>query len=115
MPEQPLGKDFVGVPCTTLRSKEWKGLQPTTRCLYITMLIKYRRKGTMSTGKVTWTYDELAKAGGLSRRTVRRAMQELKQKDWVTIWEPGGRWKRDTTYGMNPLFANGGTPETTRI
>lgn len=109
MSEQSLGNDFVGIPTKTLKSKQWKGLQPTTRCLYTTMLIRYYR------GRVTWTYDELAKTGGLSKRTVRRAMQELKQKEWVSVWEPGGRWKRDTTYTIDPAFANGKAPKTTRI
>jgi len=107
MLEQPLGKDFVGIPTNTLKSRQWKGLQPSTRCLYLAMLTKYYRRGRAATGRVTWTYDELVRAAGLSRRTVRRGMQELKQKEWVEVWEPGGRWKRDTTYAVNSLYANG--------
>lgn len=111
MSEQSLGNDFVGIPCKTLDSKQWKGLQPTTRCLYLTVLKRYYRNGKLANGMVTWTYDDLASEAGLSRRTVRRGMQELKQKDWVAVWEPGGRWERGTTYLVNPFYANGTTPK----
>jgi len=111
MPSQMINGNFIAIPEETLLSKQWKSLQPTTRCLYFTILKKYYRKGDRANGMVTWTYDELATEGGLSVRTVRRGMQELKQKEWLTIWELGGRWGRGTTYTVNPLHANGKLPK----
>lgn len=114
MSKQPLGNDFVGIPTRTLKSREWKALQASTRCVYIAMLTRYYRTGDRSSDKVKWTYDELVYATGLSRRTVQRAIQELKREEWVSVLEPGGRWERTTTYVMSSGHANSETPETTK-
>jgi len=115
VPKQPLGRDFVGIPVKTLKSGEWKALQASTRCVYIAMLTRYYRSGDRASDKVKWTYDEVAFTTGLSRRTVRRAIQELRLDKWMTVWEPGSRWKQSTTYVVNPAYANDETPESARI
>jgi hypothetical protein len=44
MPDQKLIGKWVTIPESTLKSKEWKALTASTRCVYITMLLKYKRK-----------------------------------------------------------------------
>lgn len=105
MPNQNIKGYFVAIPETTLKSKEWLALTASTRCVYITMLLKYKRKG--GDGRVTWRQDELAKKSGLSLNTVKRSLKDLKAGRWITVYEPGGRWLDGTTYNMNPLYADG--------
>lgn len=113
MSEQPIQGWFVGIPEKTLLSKQWRALQATTRCVYTAMLLRYKRKGKEANGQVTWAQTELADITGLSVRTVKRGTQELRSKDWITIWEAGGRWAKGTTYDVNPVYANGETPKPT--
>ena len=113
MAEQPIYGFFVGIPNKTLKSKQWKRLKATTRCVYTTMLLKYRRAGETASDLVTWAQTELVESTGFSLSTIIRSLEELKQKEWVEIWEPGGRWAKGTTYRMNSLYANGKAPEPT--
>ena len=105
---------YVAIPQTTLESKEWKALTPSTRCVYHTMLKKYIRKGEGANGRVTWAQVELAEASGLSLRTIGRSTDDLLDKEWLWIDEPGGRWAKGTTYEMNPKYADGQTPKATK-
>ena len=113
MAKQPIYGYWVGIPITTLQSKEWRNLQSTSRCVYIAMLMRYYRRGEEADGYVNWTQEELAEATGLSLRTVKTCTKELKEKEWITVWNLGGRWARGTTYAVNPLYANGQGPRTT--
>lgn len=107
MPDQNIKGYFVAIPNTTLESEQWRNLTLSTRCVYTTMLIKYWRTGKEANGRVKWKQPELAEKAGLSLRTVITCLQELKEKGWITIWEPGGRWLDGTVYEMNPIWANG--------
>jgi hypothetical protein len=107
MSNQLINGYYVGIPETTLCSKQWQSLTPSTRCVYTAMLLKYKRKGKDANGRVKWKQPELAKKAGLSLRTTNTCLQELKDKEWITIWEPGGRWLDGTTYELNPSWANG--------
>jgi len=97
---------FVGIPETTLDSKKWKAFTPSARCVYITMLRKYYRKGVKANGRVKWKQDELVEASGLSLNTVKRSISELRQAGFIEIWEPGGRWLDGTEYCINKKWAN---------
>ncbi len=44
---------------------------------------------------------------GLSLKTIKRSLQDLKDEGWISVWEPGGRWIEGTTYEMAPEWANG--------
>lgn len=105
--DQLISGNFVALPEKTLKSKAWKGLGASTRCVYTTMLRRYKRTGKQANGRVTWSQVELEEQTGVSLRTVNRSLDELIEKDWLTIWEPGGRWAKGTTYVVNPLYANG--------
>lgn len=107
MPEQKLIGDFVALPESTLDSQQWKDFTASTCRVYTTMLRKYRRRGKDANGRVKWRQDELAKAAGLSLKTVKRSLQELKDEGWISVWEPGGRWLDGTTYKIAPEWANG--------
>ena len=107
MPEQKLIGKFVALPESTLDSKEWKELTSSTRCVYTAMLRKYRRTGKEANGRVKWKQPELAKKAGYSLRTVNTCLQELLEKRWITVWEPGGRWLDGTIYEVEPKWANG--------
>lgn len=104
---QPIKGKFVALPESTLKSKAWKQLNTSTRCVYITMLRRYYRKGKRANGCVTWSQVELEKKSGMSLRTVNRCVDKLIEEDWLTIWEPGGRWAKGTTYKVNPVYADG--------
>ena len=106
---------YVALPDTTLQSKEWIGLTPSTRCVYHAMMTKYKRTGKDANGRVTWAQIELAGATGLSRRTVGTCVDNLLDREWIWIDEPGGRWAKGTTYEMNPKYADGQTPKATKI
>lgn len=107
MPEQKLVGDFVALPESTLDSKQWKDFTASTCRVYTTMLRKYRRWGPDANGRVRWRQDELAEAAGVSLKTIKRSLNDLKDEKWITVWEPGGRWLDGTTYEVNPLWANG--------
>lgn len=96
---------FVALPETTLDSDEWRSFTASTRCVYETMLLKYKRKG--GDGRVTWRQDELAKVSGFSLNTIKRSISDLIEEKWITVWEPGGRWLDGTTYSMSSLYADG--------
>jgi len=98
---------YVGLPENTLESKAWRTLTPSTRCVYTAMLLRYKRTGKEANGKVKWKQPELANKTGLSLKTVGTCLQELKDKEWITVWEPGGRWLDGTTYDVNPVYADG--------
>ncbi len=72
-----------------------------------------RRWGERASDLVTWAQTDLVEATGFSLSTVVRSLDELKSKNWIETWEPGGRWARGTTYRMYPLYANGKDPEAT--
>lgn len=108
MPNQNINGYFVGLPETMLESKQWRALTPSTRCVYIAMLLKYRRTGKEANGRVKWKQPELAKKTGLSLKTVNSCLQELIENEWIAVWEPGGRWLDGTVYDVDPKWANGG-------
>lgn len=107
MPDHYINGYYVAIPETTLSSEQWLNLTPSTRCVYTTMLRKYKRTGSEANGRVKWKQPELAKAVGLSLRTVITCLQELKDEGWISVWEPGGRWLDGTTYEIAPKWANG--------
>lgn len=107
MQSQPITGNFVAIPERTLRSKEWRSMSPSVRVTYQTMMLKYIRKGQQANGEVTWSQPELAKEAGVSVRTVKTSLAELRAKDWIEIKQIGCRWTPGTTYRMLPLYANG--------
>lgn len=36
-----------------------------------------------------------------------KCIAELIEAEWISVWEPGGRWLDGTTYEMAPEWANG--------
>ena len=107
MPDHLVNGYYVAIPEKTLESKAWKLLTPSTRCVYTTMLLRYKRTGSESNGRVKWKQPKLAEESGLSLKTVNTCLQELKDKGWIEVWEPGGRWLDGTTYEVNPIYADG--------
>lgn len=107
MPNQKLIGNFVALPESTLDSEQWKCFTASTRCVYTIMLRKYWHSGPKANGRVKWRQDELSQAAGVSLKTIKRSLNDLRDKDWITVWEPGGRWLDGTTYTMNPKWANG--------
>lgn len=107
MPEQKLIGNFVALPESTLDSKQWKQFTSSTRAVYTTMLRRYKRKGEGANGRVKWRQDDLAEAAGVSTKTVKRSLSDLKDEGWISVYEPGGRWLDGTEYEMNPKWANG--------
>ncbi len=106
--------NYVAIPEKTLLSSEWKDLAATTKCTYTAMLTKYFRTGPKSNGRVMWAQIELSDATGISLRTIRKCIDELLDKEWIWIWEPGGRWAKGTTYEVNPIYADGQSPKPTK-
>ncbi len=98
---------YVSIPEKTLLSKQWRTFTPSTQAVYWTMLLKYKRTGKDANGRVKWKQEELAEAIGLTSRTVIKCLQVLKDKEWISVWKPGGRWLDGTEYRMNPLWADG--------
>jgi len=98
---------YVSIPEKTLRSKDWRDLKAYSRAVYTTMGLRYMRTGKSADGRVTWTQPELVEQSGLPLRTVQRGVQELRRKEFVSVWEPGGRWQQGTTYEMNPKYMDG--------
>ena len=115
MPNHLIDGYYVALPETTILSKEWISLTPTTRCMYTTMLTRYDRQGANANGRVTWSQAELAKVTGISLRTIKTCIDELLDKGWMTIWEPGGRWLDGTTYEISSIYADGKDPKPTKL
>ena len=107
MPEQKLIGKFVALPESTLDSEQWKAFTASTCRVYIAMLRKYKCAGPDANGRVLWRQDELVKASGLSLKTIKRSLSDLKAEGWISTWEPGGRWVEGTTYELAPAWANG--------
>lgn len=107
MPTQNIIGYFVATPETTLESAEWGNLTPSTRCVYLAMMLRYKRTGREANGRVKWKQPELAEKAKLSLKTVNTCLQELVENGWITIWEPGGRWLDGTIYEMASEWANG--------
>lgn len=107
MLDQSLNGKFVAIPISTLKSHQWRILTSSAQSVYTIMLTKYIRKGDDANGKVKWKQPELAEAVGLSLRTVNTCLQELGEKGFISVWEPGGRWLDGTTYTIEPEWANG--------
>jgi len=105
---------YSAIPNKVILSNEWKTLAPTTRCVYITMLTEYIRTGSEANGRVMWAQTDLAEVTGISLRTIRKCVDELLDKEWLWIWEPGGRWAKGTTYELNPVYADGQSPKPTK-
>ena len=99
--------NFVSLPESTLDSVEWKGLTAATRCVYTTMLKRYQRKGDPTDGEVVWSQVELVEQSGIPLRTVNRCILDLREKEWIWVMEPGGRWAKGTTYKINPVYSDG--------
>lgn len=104
MPDQLIKGNYVAIPEKTLKSKEWRNLQASTRCVYQIMFLRYRRIGEDANGRVTWLHAELVKQAGFSLRTIRTCLAELRDGGWIEIVCHG---TSGTTYNMNSLYANG--------
>lgn len=104
---------YVALPEKTIDSKEWRSLTPSTRCVYTTMMLKYKRKGDNANGRVKWKQSELAIKVGLSLKTVNTCLQNLKDSKWISVYEPGGRWLDGTTYEMASIYADRQSSEPT--
>ena len=107
--------NYVAIPEDTILSTEWTKLTPTTRCVYTTMMAKYRRKGRGADGCVTWSQVELVEATGISLRTINTCIDCLLEKDWMGVYEAGGRWAKGTTYIMNPWYADRQSPKGYKV
>lgn len=107
MSDQLIKGYYVAIPETTIKSKQWKALTASTRCIYQVMLLRYYRTGKEANGRVKWKQEELVDMTGFSPKTIITSLQTLKEREWLTIWEPGGRWLDGTTYEVNPKWANG--------
>lgn len=105
---------YVAIPEDTVLSEAWKGLTHSTRSTYTAMLTRYKRTGEEADGMVTWAQTELAETTGASLRTIRSCLDEILEKKWITVWEPGGRRAKGTTYEINPIYADGQSPKPTK-
>lgn len=105
MADHLINGEFVAIPLKTLQSKQWRGLKPYSKVLFITMGLKYKRKG--GNGRVKWSQRELIKATGIPRSTVCDGMRQLKQRQFISVWSPGGRWQDAAEYEMSSLYMDG--------
>lgn len=106
-PGHPVIGNFVMIPETTLECEQWRELKPYSRVLFITMAIRYKRKGKEANGRVKWSQKELIETTGIPRSTVCDGINNLKLNEFITVWEPGGRWREKTEYELNPKFIDG--------
>jgi len=106
---QLINGNYVSIPEKTMRSKAWRAMPPSTRVVYQTMLLRYRRTGKGANGQVTWLQTELAEEAGISVRTVKRSLTELRAYGWIEVVEVGCKWTRGTTYQVSSRYANGRT------
>ena len=107
MPDQKVIGDFVMLPESTLLSKQWKNFTPSTRIVFATMMLRYKRKGDDANGHVRWKQQELSDMAGLTRRTVINCIQDLVNAKWIHVEELGNKWGEGTEYYIEPEWANG--------
>lgn len=97
MPDQSIQGEFVAIPISTLLSEQWKQFQPTTRCVFWTMLIRKSAENY----EIEWSNEELVEATGFSRHTINRAVGELLDEYFIVMAQKGGRWQK-TIYEVIP-------------
>jgi hypothetical protein len=97
---------FVGIPSKTLLSKEWKDFSASTRDVYRAILLKYFREDGEDSNKLRWRQDELAALTGFTRKTVNSCIGELIDNEFISVWEPGGRWIDGTTYEIDRKWSD---------
>jgi len=100
MADHLINGEFVAIPLKTLKSKKWRDLKGYSRAIFMTMATKYRRTGPDADGMVDWSQVDLIAESGVPSSTLKRGMKELKQKGFVVVWIPGGRWHSETTYDL---------------
>lgn len=89
--------NYVAIPISTLLSEEWKVLQATSRCVFLAMISRYQE----DSARVAWSSEDLALASGVSLRTIRRCIWDLRTDGFISILNQGGRWRSETEYELN--------------
>ncbi len=105
MPDHYINGDFVAIPLKTLKSRNWRDLKGYSQSVYTTMATRYRRKG--GSGRVKWSHQDLVKESGKPSSTVKRGVKQLKEKGFISVWMPGGRWHSETEYEMVSKWIDG--------
>ena len=105
MSDHYINGEFVAIPEKTRRSRSWRSSKAYSRVVYITMALNYRRKN--GNGRVKWSHEDLVAESGIPSTTLKRGIKELKQKGFISIWMPGGRWHKETEYEMASEYIDG--------
>ena len=91
----------MGINKRTLRSNDWKELNPAAKLFYIHLKAKHNG----SNGEVRLHYSELRGVKGLSSpSTIAKAIRELKDKGWIGVTEIGGLHRHYNKYKLTGRF-----------
>ena len=91
---------YVAIPISTILSEQWKDLQPSTRCVFQTMLTRC----DMDSLHALWNNEDIAEESGLSSATIGRGISVLCSEGFVRVVKQGGRWRDKTEYEFNGKY-----------
>jgi len=89
------GPPFVMLERKVLASKEWRTLKATSRDVYIQIKANYNGSNN---GKIPFKYSEITDMH--SSATIKRALDELIAKGWITKTKHGGLYRYYCEYRL---------------
>lgn len=90
---------FVALGRFMLRSKEWRGLSPKAKILYIHLKHKYVGHNN---GDIELHYSELKDM--MASSTISSAFKELEAKGWITPTKYGGLYRYVNKYKLTGKY-----------
>lgn len=92
-------KGFIQLPNSTILSDEFNSLKYSTRCLYLTLLTRWKRHKDKAEKEFPFSYRELQKTLKMDRRVIANAIIELEEFEFITVTR---HWNNtSSTYRMN--------------
>ena len=104
---------FVVIPKRTIKCEQYNKLKSFSKAVFTAILTEFiRDKSIIPDNFVKITHNQMENISGISHTSVVRAVKELKVKNFMKVYEPGGLEGRPTTFQLNDRYLDvRGSPE----
>ena len=104
---------FIVIPKNTLKSPEYIGMKAHTKAVFGAMLTEFiRNSDTNPDNAVKMTHKQMIYTSGTSHSSVVRAIQELKETNFIRTLIPGGLEGNPSTFQLNQRYIGCGGKKT---
>lgn len=87
------------IPDNVFLSEQWKRLNTASRCVFLVMQTRCGEHAL----ETEWNHTDIARETGLTTRTVKESINELRRASFIRTSKWGGRWLK-AIYILNPQY-----------